>query len=134
MERRSVPTPLGLKGGYAAGVKMVESCELLSHLANIGDARSLILHPASTTHRQLTPEQQDAAGAHRSVVRLVIAPDYLPLSSGTVMLQASSMSFDAATFHPGAPGLLLIALVVAFVGFGFALRSDTAAMTIPGVQ
>src|SRR3546814_9214628 len=44
---------LGLKGGYAAGVKMVESCELLSHLANIGDVRSLILHPASTTHRQL---------------------------------------------------------------------------------
>ncbi len=63
---------LGLKGGYAAGVKMVESCELLSHLANIGDVRSLILHPASTTHRQLTEEQQAAAGAGPEVVRLSI--------------------------------------------------------------
>src|SRR3546814_3402142 len=52
---------LGLKGGYAAGVKMVESCELLSHLANIGDVRSLILHPASTTHRQLSEAQLAAA-------------------------------------------------------------------------
>jgi O-acetylhomoserine (thiol)-lyase len=63
---------LGLKGGYAAGVKMVESCELLSHLANIGDARSLILHPSSTTHRQLTEAQQSAAGAGPEVVRLSI--------------------------------------------------------------
>ncbi|MEQ9607203.1 MAG: O-acetylhomoserine aminocarboxypropyltransferase [Kiloniellaceae bacterium] len=63
---------IGLKGGYAAGVKMVESCELLSHLANIGDVRSLILHPASTTHRQLSEEQQAAAGAGPEVVRLSI--------------------------------------------------------------
>jgi len=63
---------IGLKGGYAAGVKMVESCELLSHLANIGDVRSLILHPASTTHRQLTEAQQAAAGAGPEVVRLSI--------------------------------------------------------------
>ncbi|GAB4374312.1 MAG: hypothetical protein Kow00114_36800 [Kiloniellaceae bacterium] len=63
---------IGLKGGYQAGVKMVEGCELLSHLANIGDVRSLILHPASTTHRQLTPEQQAAAGAGPEVVRLSI--------------------------------------------------------------
>lgn len=63
---------IGLRGGYAAGVKMVEGCELLSHLANIGDVRSLILHPASTTHRQLTPEQQAAAGAGPEVVRLSI--------------------------------------------------------------
>jgi O-acetylhomoserine (thiol)-lyase len=63
---------LGLKGGYAAGVKMVESCELFSHLANIGDVRSLILHPASTTHRQLTAEQLAAAGAGPEVVRLSI--------------------------------------------------------------
>ena len=47
----------GVKGGYAAGMKVVESVELFSHLANIGDTRSLIIHPASTTHRQLTPEQ-----------------------------------------------------------------------------
>jgi O-acetylhomoserine (thiol)-lyase len=63
---------LGLKGGYAAGVKMVESCELLSHLANVGDVRSLILHPASTTHRQLSEAQQAAAGAGPEVVRLSI--------------------------------------------------------------
>jgi len=50
----------------------VESCELLSHLANIGDVRSLILHPASTTHRQLSAEQQAAAGAGPEVVRLSI--------------------------------------------------------------
>ena len=62
----------GLKGGYDAGVKVVESCELLSHLANIGDSRSLILHPASTTHRQLSDEQRAAAGAGPEVVRLSI--------------------------------------------------------------
>ncbi|WP_119458339.1 O-acetylhomoserine aminocarboxypropyltransferase [Rhodospirillaceae bacterium SYSU D60014] len=62
----------GVKGGYDAGVKVVESCELLSHLANVGDTRSLILHPASTTHRQLTDEQRTAAGAGPEVVRLSI--------------------------------------------------------------
>ena len=62
----------GLKGGYEAGVKTVEACNLLSHLANVGDTRSLVLHPASTTHRQLTEEQQIAAGAGPDVVRLSI--------------------------------------------------------------
>ncbi len=62
----------GLKGGYAAGVKLVESVELFSHLANLGDTRSLIIHPASTTHRQLSEEQQIAAGAGPDVVRLSI--------------------------------------------------------------
>jgi O-acetylhomoserine (thiol)-lyase len=62
----------GLKGGYDSGVKLVEGCELFSHLANIGDTRSLILHPASTTHRQLTPEQRVAAGAGPEVVRLSV--------------------------------------------------------------
>ena len=51
---------------------MVQSCELCSHLANIGDTRSLILHPASTTHRQLTEQQRLAAGAGPDVVRLSI--------------------------------------------------------------
>jgi O-acetylhomoserine (thiol)-lyase len=63
---------IGLKGGFEAGVRMVEACNLLSHLANIGDTRSLILHPASTTHRQLSPEQQAAAGAGPDVIRLSI--------------------------------------------------------------
>jgi O-acetylhomoserine (thiol)-lyase len=62
----------GLKGGYAAGTRLVESCTLLSHLANVGDTRSLILHPASTTHRQLTEEQQIAAGAGPDVVRISV--------------------------------------------------------------
>jgi O-acetylhomoserine (thiol)-lyase len=62
----------GLKRGYAAGVTLVESVELFSHLANIGDTRSLILHPASTTHRQLTEEQRIAAGAGPDVVRLSV--------------------------------------------------------------
>ncbi len=62
----------GVKGGYDAGVKTVEGCELFSHLANLGDTRSLIIHPASTTHRQLSEEQRVAAGAGPDVVRLSI--------------------------------------------------------------
>jgi O-acetylhomoserine (thiol)-lyase len=62
----------GVKGGYAAGIKLVESVGLFSHLANIGDTRSLILHPASATHRQLTDEQRLAAGAGPDVIRLSI--------------------------------------------------------------
>jgi len=62
----------GLKGGYDAGVKLVSNVKLLSHLANIGDVRSLIIHPASTTHRQLTDEQRKAAGAGDDVVRLSV--------------------------------------------------------------
>ncbi|MBU2532490.1 MAG: O-acetylhomoserine aminocarboxypropyltransferase [Alphaproteobacteria bacterium] len=62
----------GLKGGYEAGVKFVEGLRLFSHLANIGDTRSLVIHPASTTHRQLTDEQRIQAGAGPDVVRLSI--------------------------------------------------------------
>lgn len=62
----------GLKGGYDAGVGTVSKVELLSHLANIGDTRSLIIHPASTTHSQLTPEQLEMAGASADVVRLSV--------------------------------------------------------------
>lgn len=62
----------GLKGGYEAGVKLVSNVELFSHLANIGDTRSLIIHPASTTHRQLTDDGKTAAGAGPEVVRLSI--------------------------------------------------------------
>ncbi len=62
----------GVRGGFAAGIRLVESVRLFSHLANIGDTRSLILHPASTTHRQLTDEQREAAGAGPDVIRLSI--------------------------------------------------------------
>jgi O-acetylhomoserine (thiol)-lyase len=62
----------GLKGGYEAGIKLVSNVKLFSHLANIGDTRSLIIHPASTTHRQLTDPQKIQAGAGPDVVRLSI--------------------------------------------------------------
>jgi O-acetylhomoserine (thiol)-lyase len=62
----------GLKGGYDEGVKVVSSVKLLSHLANLGDARSLIIHPASTTHSQLSAEQLKRAGAGPDVIRLSI--------------------------------------------------------------
>ncbi len=62
----------GVKGGYAAGKKVVDSLKLISHLANVGDAKSLVIHPASTTHQQLTAEQQAAAGVHPDMIRLSI--------------------------------------------------------------
>jgi len=62
----------GVKGGYEAGVKIVNSVRLISHLANVGDTRSLIIHPASTTHRQLSDEQRSAAGAGNEVMRVSI--------------------------------------------------------------
>jgi O-acetylhomoserine (thiol)-lyase len=63
----------GIKGGQAAAVKFIESLKLVSHLANIGDAKSLVIHPASTTHEQLTEEEQQAAG---------VTPDFIRLSIG----------------------------------------------------
>jgi len=62
----------GVKGGYEAGVKVVSSTNLLSHVANIGDTKSLIIHPASTTHKQLSDEQKASAGAGVDVVRVSI--------------------------------------------------------------
>lgn len=63
----------GIKGGRQAAVKFIESCKLFSHLANIGDAKSLVIHPASTTHEQLSEEEQLAAG---------VSPDFIRLSIG----------------------------------------------------
>jgi len=63
---------VAVKGGYDACVKLVDSLEIFSHVANLGDTRSLIIHSASTTHRQLSPEQQEAAGAGPNIVRLSI--------------------------------------------------------------
>ena len=62
----------GIEGGSEAGVKLIESVKLFSHLANIGDAKSLIIHPASTTHQQLTPEEQATAGVTEDYIRLSI--------------------------------------------------------------
>ena len=62
----------GLKGGYEAGIALVKNLKLFSHLANVGDTRSLVIHPASTTHRQLSDEQKVIAGAGPDVVRLSV--------------------------------------------------------------
>jgi len=63
----------GIKGGRAAGEKFINSVKLFSHVANIGDAKSLVIHPGSTTHQQLTDEEQTASG---------VSPDYIRLSIG----------------------------------------------------
>ncbi len=62
----------GIKGGKEAGVKLINSVKLFSHLANIGDAKSLIIHPATTTHSQLTPEEQAQTGVTPEFVRLSV--------------------------------------------------------------
>lgn len=62
----------GIKGGLEAGKRFIESVKLLSHLANIGDAKSLIIHPASTTHQQLTPAEQEATGVTADFLRLSV--------------------------------------------------------------
>ena len=62
----------GVRGGYEAGIELVKNLQIFSHVANIGDTRSLVIHPASTTHRQLTDAQKTAAGAGPDVVRLSI--------------------------------------------------------------
>lgn len=62
----------GIKGGYDAGKKFIDSVKLFSHLANVGDARSLVIHPASTTHQQLSAEEQQAAGVTPDMIRLSI--------------------------------------------------------------
>jgi O-acetylhomoserine (thiol)-lyase len=67
----------GVKGGYAAGVKIVSSVKLFSHLANIGDTRSLIIHPSSTTHRQLEEAAQVEAGAGPDVVRVSVGIEHI---------------------------------------------------------
>jgi O-acetylhomoserine (thiol)-lyase len=63
----------GIKGGEAAGKKFINNVKLASHLANIGDAKTLVIHPASTTHQQLTPEEQVRAG---------VTPEYIRVSVG----------------------------------------------------
>ena len=62
----------GIKGGLEAGKRFINSVKLLSHLANIGDAKSLVIHPASTTHSQLTPEEQETTGVTADYIRLAI--------------------------------------------------------------
>jgi O-acetylhomoserine (thiol)-lyase len=67
----------GVKGGLAAGVRFIEAAQLMSHLANIGDTRTLVIHPASTTHRQLDQAQQRAAGVGQDMVRLSVGLEHV---------------------------------------------------------
>ena len=62
----------GIKGGKEAGRKFIDSVKLLSHLANIGDAKSLVIHPASTTHQQLTEAEQAETGVTADYIRLSV--------------------------------------------------------------
>jgi len=62
----------GIKGGTEAGRKLIDSVQIFSHLANLGDAKSLIIHPASTTHQQLSDSQQSEAGVTKDLVRISV--------------------------------------------------------------
>jgi O-acetylhomoserine (thiol)-lyase len=62
----------GIRGGHEAGVRFIENAQFLSHLANVGDARTLIIHPASTTHRQLSEEEQVSAGVTPDMIRMSV--------------------------------------------------------------
>ena len=77
----------GIKGGLDAGRKFIESVKLFSHLANIGDSKSLVIHPASTTHQQLTPEEQQATG---------VTPDFIRLSIGIEDIEDIIADLDQA--------------------------------------
>ena len=77
----------GVKGGLEAGGKFIDSLQLFSHLANIGDAKSLAIHPASTTHQQLSPEEQLAAG---------VTPDFVRLSVGIEDIEDLLADLDQA--------------------------------------
>ncbi len=77
----------GIKGGRDAGIKLINSVQLLSHLANIGDAKSLIIHPASTTHQQLTKEEQHSTG---------VTDDYIRLSVGLETVEDIIADLDQA--------------------------------------
>jgi O-acetylhomoserine (thiol)-lyase len=65
----------GIKGGVAEGRKLIESTRLFSHLANVGDSKSLIIHPASTTHQQMSEEEQRAAGVTPELIRLSVGTE-----------------------------------------------------------
>ena len=68
---------MSLKGNYEAGIQFVKNCDLISYLANIGDTRPLIVHPASKTYRQLTSKQREAAGVGDRIVRLSIGIEHV---------------------------------------------------------
>ncbi|MDD5513496.1 MAG: PLP-dependent transferase, partial [Candidatus Omnitrophica bacterium] len=67
----------GIKGGLEAGKRFIDALELISHLANIGDAKSLAIHPATTTHQQLSPEEQRSTGVSEDFIRLSIGIEHV---------------------------------------------------------
>jgi O-acetylhomoserine (thiol)-lyase len=77
----------GIKGGKEAGARFIDNVKLASHLANIGDARTLVIHPASTTHQQLSEAEQKAAG---------VSPDYIRVSVGMEDIDDICADFDQA--------------------------------------
>lgn len=89
----------GIKGGSAAGSKLIENVKLFSHLANVGDSKSLIIHPASTTHQQLTEEEQTAAGVNPELLRLSIGTENIQdiLADLEQAIAASQQSLSTAS-------------------------------------
>jgi O-acetylhomoserine (thiol)-lyase len=77
----------GIKGGLESGKKFINSVQLLSHLANIGDSKSLVIHPASTTHQQLSAKEQEATG---------VTDDYIRLSIGIENIEDIKADIDQA--------------------------------------
>ena len=77
----------GIRGGREAGIRFINNVKLLSHLANIGDAKTLVIHPASTTHSQLTVEEQAATG---------VTPEYVRLSVGIEDVEDIKEDLDQA--------------------------------------
>jgi len=77
----------GIKGGKEAAVKFIDNVKLLSHLANIGDAKTLVIHPASTTHSQLSEEEQNETG---------VSPEYIRLSIGLENIEDIKQDIDQA--------------------------------------
>jgi len=67
----------GIKGGMQAGIKFINSVKLASHLANIGDSKTLVIHPASTTHQQLSKEEQLAAGVTEDYIRISVGTEHI---------------------------------------------------------
>jgi len=67
----------GIKGGISAGKKFIESVEMSSHLANVGDAKTLVIHPASTTHEQLSKDEQIASGVSEDLIRVSVGIEHI---------------------------------------------------------
>jgi O-acetylhomoserine (thiol)-lyase len=94
---RGALVTFGIKGGYEAGKKLIDTLELFSLVANIGDAKSLVIHPASTTHQQLSVEEQATTGVTPELVRLSVGIEDI-----RDILADLDQAIDAATGHSSA--------------------------------